>query len=82
MKLRARLKTADGQTTTLIADASNLHAGDWTHVAMIYDGQTLKLYQDGVEVGSVAMSGALLILVLEGFVKIGKHMFLECKNRL
>jgi chitodextrinase len=58
MKLRGRLKT-DGVTHTLIAPQSNLETGVWTHVALVYDGLTLDLYQNGVRVGSISKSGLL-----------------------
>lgn len=35
--------------------------GQWYHVAMTYDGSTLKLYVDGVQDGSCDVSGTMLI---------------------
>jgi hypothetical protein len=60
IKLRARLKTG-GTTTTLIASSGDVQPGVWIHAALVYDGATLKLFQDGVEVGSVAKTGALSV---------------------
>jgi len=57
-KLRFRLKTDNGGTATLIGNAS-LVAGAWTHVTAVYDGVEMKLFQDGVEVGSLTKSGAI-----------------------
>ena len=57
-KLRFRLKTANGGTATLIGNAA-LTAGNWTHVTATYDGVAMKLFQDGVQVGSLAKTGAI-----------------------
>jgi len=57
-KLRFRLKT-NGVTKTLIASSGDLPVGQWVHAAATYDGSMMKLYKDGVEVGSVAMSGSI-----------------------
>ncbi|MGB5052698.1 MAG: LamG-like jellyroll fold domain-containing protein, partial [Caldilineaceae bacterium] len=56
--LRFRLKT-NGTTSTLIANSGTLPTNTWTHVAAVYDGSMMKLYQDGVEVGSQAKTGTL-----------------------
>ncbi len=58
VKLRLRLK-AGGTTTTLIASSGNLTDGVWTHVAATYDGSFMRVYVDGVEVGSVAKTGLM-----------------------
>ncbi len=58
MKLRFRLKT-NGVTTTLIASSGNLTPGVWTHAAAVYDGATMRIYKDGVEVGTTSKTGAL-----------------------
>lgn len=57
-KLRFRLKT-NGTTKTLIASSGDLPVGQWVHAAATYDGSMMRLYKDGVEVGSVAMSGSI-----------------------
>ncbi|MEM7263247.1 MAG: LamG-like jellyroll fold domain-containing protein, partial [Planctomycetota bacterium] len=58
--LRFRLKTDDGAaTTTLIGSGGTLTAGTWVHATATYDGSTMRLYQDGVEVGSIAKTGAV-----------------------
>jgi hypothetical protein len=57
-RLRFRLKT-NGSTSTLIADSGTLQTGTWTHVAAVYDGAFMRLYKDGVEVGSMAKSGLI-----------------------
>lgn len=57
-KLRFRLK-AGGSTATLIASSGTLPLNAWFHAVATYDGSTMRLYKDGVEVGSLAKSGAL-----------------------
>ncbi len=55
IRLRLRLRTG-GTTKTLIGNAP-VEAGQWTHVALSYDGAMLRLYQDGSDVGSMGMTG-------------------------
>ena len=57
-RLRFRLK-AGGTTSTLIASSGNLINDTLFHVAATYDGNTMRLYKDGVEVGSLAKTGVL-----------------------
>ncbi len=57
-RLRFRLK-AGGLTSTLIATSGDISNGDSFHVATTYDGETMRLYKDGVEVGSRAKTGAI-----------------------
>jgi hypothetical protein len=57
-RLRGRLKVG-GATTTLIATSGNLDAGVWHHAALTHDGTTLRLYLDGVEVGSTGLVGVV-----------------------
>jgi len=57
-RLRARVRIA-GVTTTLIASSGDLATGVWQHGAMTHDGATLRLYLDGVEVGSTALAGVV-----------------------
>ncbi len=57
-KLRFRLK-ANGSTATLIAGSGNLSNGQWHHVAATYDGVNMRIYLDGVEVGSRAKTGTI-----------------------
>lgn len=39
------------------ADGESLPTGRWVHVAFVADGQTLRLYRDGMEVGSAPCVG-------------------------
>jgi len=55
-RLRFRLKT-DGRTSTLVAASGDIVKNQWVHVTAVYDGQTMRLYKDGVEVGSRAKRG-------------------------
>jgi Concanavalin A-like lectin/glucanases superfamily/Fibronectin type III domain len=57
-RLRFRLKT-NGATTTLVASSGDLPLNTWYHAAATYDGTQMRLYLNGVLVGSVAKSGAL-----------------------
>jgi putative heme-binding domain-containing protein len=56
VRLRFRLK-AGGRTSTLIAYAGELAPGAWSHVAAAYDGRTIGLFQDGEQVGIMAIEG-------------------------
>ncbi len=55
-RLRFRLKT-DGMTSTLVSFSGGIPANEWTHVAAVYDGSTMRIYSDGIEVGRMAKSG-------------------------
>ena len=57
-RLRFRLKTDNGGTSTLIGNAA-LIPGVWTHVTATYDGVTMKLFQNSIEVGSLAKTGTI-----------------------
>ncbi|MEM7167973.1 MAG: FG-GAP-like repeat-containing protein [Planctomycetota bacterium] len=57
-RLRWRLK-AGGNTETLIPPAAEINIGAWIHVAAVYNGVTMSLYQDGVLVAQQVKSGAV-----------------------
>jgi hypothetical protein len=57
-RLRFRLK-AGGTTRTLIGNGATVAAGQWVHAVATYDGARMRLYQNGVEIGSLAASGTL-----------------------
>ena len=58
--LRFRLKT-DGDTGELKADTATglIDLDVWTHVAAVWDGAAMKLYKNGVEIGSLDKGGTL-----------------------
>ncbi|MEO5894995.1 MAG: LamG-like jellyroll fold domain-containing protein [Vicinamibacterales bacterium] len=56
--LRFRLK-AGGSTTTVTAATGDLPTKTWYHAAATYDGGTMRLYLDGVEVGNAPKAGAI-----------------------
>jgi hypothetical protein len=57
---RFRLKT-DGATSELKADTNTgqIDLDVWTHVAAVWDGATMKLYKNGMVIGSLDKGGAL-----------------------
>ena len=50
---------ADGATTTLIASSGSVPVDTWYHVTATYDGTAMRLYLNGVLVGSAPKRGAL-----------------------
>ncbi len=54
--LRFRLKTR-GIVKVLYASSGALKSREWTLVAAVYDGESMKLYKDGELVGSLANTG-------------------------
>ncbi len=56
IKLRMRLKTSGGETTTLVGNRV-LAPGVWVHVAATYDGSSMRLYVDGVLDAEISKSG-------------------------
>ena len=55
--LRFRLKTAGQDTATLIASDGPLELGEWQHVAATWDGATMRLYANAVEVAAMEKGG-------------------------
>lgn len=58
MRLRFRLKTG-GWTKTLHASSGNIQTNQWHFAAATYDGQRMRLYLDGQQVGDTWKSGAI-----------------------
>lgn len=57
IKPRFRLK-AGGTTTTLVG-TQTLTADTWYHLTATYDGNTMRLYIDGIEKGSMNKTGSI-----------------------
>jgi hypothetical protein len=58
-KWNFRLGLTSGYAVNLLATNGNATAGTWQHIAATYDGSTVRLYANGVQIGSVASSAAL-----------------------
>ncbi|MEM7164110.1 MAG: LamG-like jellyroll fold domain-containing protein [Planctomycetota bacterium] len=58
-ELRFRLKTTNGDTSTLISSGAGITTNNWVHVTAVYDGQQMLLYRNGAIIGQVAKSGAV-----------------------
>lgn len=52
-----------------LASPPQLPAGEWKHVALTYDGTTMRLYVDGVEIAARAQTGG--IIATDGALRIG-----------
>ncbi|UCF14460.1 MAG: hypothetical protein JSW59_13685 [Phycisphaerales bacterium] len=80
--LRFRLKTDDGQnTTTLIAAGGALAVDEWTHAAATWDGASMVIYKDGVEVGREAKGGTAVATNPNLAIAIGNHLSGTTGNR-
>ena len=55
-RLRFRLRT-QGSTSTLIASSGSLTTDQWIFAAAVYDGSSMRLYKNGIQVGSRSKSG-------------------------
>jgi hypothetical protein len=52
----AEVSTGNGLTT--LAGSQTIAAKTWTHIATTYDGSTLRVFKNGVEIGSKALTGS------------------------
>jgi hypothetical protein len=68
--LRFYLKTNATGTTTLSATGVNLAVDQWTHIAAVYDGSWMKVYQNGQLMNQTPKTGGLA-LSSSAFVAIG-----------
>jgi len=50
-------KTDSGGTIFIPSSTEALEIGEWTHVAAVYNGSTIKLYKNGVEIYSTSVAG-------------------------
>ena len=57
-RLRFRLKT-NGSTSTLVASSGSVVENEWIHVSAVYNGKDMRLYQDGVLVGTRTKTGTI-----------------------
>jgi hypothetical protein len=71
--LRFRLKTDDGQETATLVSDPFLEAGVWAHVAATWDGSTMRIYKDGVEVASQEKGGSVVAVDPDVNVAIGSQ---------
>ncbi len=55
--LLAAVHQPNGEQVTVIEASQPLPCHEWCHVAMVADGSLLRLYRNGVEVGSAAYDG-------------------------
>ena len=58
-KLYLYVSTDGGSTNWANANGGNLTANVWHHVAGVRDGNTLRVYQNGVEVANASYSGTI-----------------------
>lgn len=77
-RLRFRLN-ADGATSTLTAKAGNVEEKSWVHVAAVFTGKRMRLYQDGALVGSKAHAGPIT-LRNNSPISIGGHAYDATRN--
>jgi len=55
--IEGRLRASNGLFYTVTSD--DLELNTWQHVALVYDGSTLKIYHNGALSGSIAASGTI-----------------------
>jgi hypothetical protein len=59
-RLRFRLNI-DGATSNLTAKSGDIRKGEWVHVAAVFNGKKIRLYQDGIQVGSKVRKGSVTL---------------------
>ena len=62
--IRARLKTSDNGGTSDY-DGGSIALNQWVHVAFTYDGAMLRIYMDGTETASYAVTGNMIASTLD-----------------
>jgi hypothetical protein len=74
-RLRFRLKTNESENTaTQIATSGDIALGEWCHATAVWNGTSMILYKDGVEVGRVAKGGTAVATNPEARVYIGNQL--------
>ena len=71
--LRFRLKTDEGPATATLISDPVLEAGAWAHVVATWDGSTMRIYKDGVEVASQEKGGSVVAVDPNVSVAIGSQ---------
>ena len=62
--IRARLRTTDNGGTSDY-DGGTIPLDQWVHLAFTYDGGTLRIYMDGTETASYAVTGDMIASTLD-----------------
>jgi hypothetical protein len=58
---RPNTRIRSGSTTTTITGTTKLILNTWAHLACTYDGTTLRYYQNGVQVATVAVTASMTV---------------------
>ena len=80
-RLGAYVGTQPGSRVSAVGDPDEVITGDWTHVVMVVDAQSLALYRDGVLLGrtsrgaKISDNGRPLLLGAMGDLPRGKFYF-------
>ncbi|HET6994681.1 MAG TPA: Ig-like domain-containing protein, partial [Chitinophagaceae bacterium] len=76
---RPNARIRSGSTTTTITGTNKLVLNTWAHLACTYDGTTLRYYQNGVQVATVAVTASMTVttnpLRIGGSVALGAQYF-------
>ena len=54
-----RAHVGDGSGLTTVNSGIDFVLNKWVHIAFVRDGNTLRLFQDGVQVGTTSFSGTV-----------------------
>jgi hypothetical protein len=57
---RSATELATGSTYTTLSASPALPLNTWTHIAATFDGSTMRIFQNGSQVGSKALTGSLV----------------------